>query len=380
MSAKSFELLFNDGEGLSHDDLNNAQRYLRAHVNDNIMAQMARTKSSPPSLDANKIYTIGGGGMCYADNITHLKIRNHPGTIFQKVTGSIDGLDPKFLSYNVADGEISPSGSNGIVFDTADGSHDRYDIVCVKLSQITNDSADSETRDFKDATTGVLTSQSFYKKRKVTLSVQVVKGTPASSPVEPSVPSGYVKIYSILIRATYAGFLDPTQDINDRTFPLGFERPHLIGRNTIAPIEGDSDWTVDANYGTVSTVAETGATYLVPGSNRLGSKLIRVRFGGQLSADSVVRLVRVDMTNHTVTNLTDLTTAFAALVGSLDDRVVDIGSYGPYYWLNGYTCGAQNDNVGTFDAGTFLGIQFHNEAPTATMKVMHVGFDILTSP
>jgi hypothetical protein len=262
------------------------------------------------------------------------------------------------------------------VFDTAD-SDDRLDLVCVKLSQVDDDSADDETRDFKDATTGVVTTQTQVKKRKVKCEFQTVKGTPGVSPSEPSVPSGYVKLYTVLIRGSYAGLLDPTQDITDHIYPMGFERKHMLGRDTFSDL---SSWTVDANLGFITTASETGANYLIPFSNIGASKLLRVRIGGRLSADSTVKLIRFDATGGTVDNLTDLTSAFSSLVGTTADHVVDIGSYGPLYWANGYKCSGTNPNESTFDNGTRLGLAIANSAATATLTVRHVGFDILVSP
>lgn len=76
--------------------------------------------------------------------------------------------------------------------DAADPTNPRFDILSAKVEQPGTAGTDSqsETRIFKDQSTGSLTSQSTNKRERSRLTVTYTPGTPAASPAEPAAPAG----------------------------------------------------------------------------------------------------------------------------------------------------------------------------------------------
>jgi hypothetical protein len=79
---------------------------------------------------------------------------------------------------------------------------------------------DSESRDFMDATTRAKTTQSFNKRRNVTLTKTLTAGTPAASPVLPSLPANHVPLYAVLVPAGHSGVFG-FAELWDFRMPLG---------------------------------------------------------------------------------------------------------------------------------------------------------------
>jgi hypothetical protein len=80
----------------------------------------------------------------------------------------------------------------------ADGTNPRIDIVCARADRATTV---TQNRNFKDAGTGVISSQSMAVQKDWASSLLVVAGTPAGSPSVPATPAGYVKLAEVLVTA-----------------------------------------------------------------------------------------------------------------------------------------------------------------------------------
>src|SRR5262245_14559028 len=186
------EILWNDGEGLDVADLRDMQRFARHALWD--MAVGARSRvldETDNSLSDAVLYTLGNGAIRKA--ATSRTVTNDRGILAQLNSSAIDnGTDAGLMVYRLAQGELATT------LDAGD-SQARIDLVAVKLEYVENDQADNETRTFKDRETGQPTLQNLCKRRKVRLTKQVVKGTPASSPSEPAPPSGFVRWGSVLV-------------------------------------------------------------------------------------------------------------------------------------------------------------------------------------
>jgi hypothetical protein len=85
-----------------------------------------------------------------------------------------------------------------ITADAADGANDRIDIVCVSENDTDDQSA---SRYVKNPTTGAVSSQTVETRTSLGCTLNYVAGTPAGSPVAPSVPAGYIKICEFTVAA-----------------------------------------------------------------------------------------------------------------------------------------------------------------------------------
>lgn len=216
------ELLFNDGEALDYNDLNNAQRYMRSALYDGVLAQLARTHESS---DWYGTQNIGGPS-------------------FLSVLGN--GLAPTItgssLVVSVASGECGQHGAGGVLsanlgddanmiwhgFDTslagttyqftsgaADATNPRWDILQAKIDHTTGG---AETRD-SSTVGGVLSSASFDKERQTRLTMSIKAGTAAASPTEPTPDSGYVKLFAWRIEALATAIT--ADNFRDYRMPVG---------------------------------------------------------------------------------------------------------------------------------------------------------------
>lgn len=227
------EVLWNSSENVGNLDLNNMQRFLRAFLVDWVVGQGGTFSGSKDfatgPFDRTKALFSLGDSCAPIPTLTNLQVTNIGGLIGQWKAGAPLpltsgtppanwGLDPYMMFYWVSPAELLTTHS------AADPTNDRWDLVCVKLDDISNDSADSETRLQKQlvSSTFVISSAGFIKRRKVTLTKQVVVGTPAGSPTMPAVPAGFQPLYAVRIPATFAStFTGASNDFHDYRMPLG---------------------------------------------------------------------------------------------------------------------------------------------------------------
>lgn len=78
------------------------------------------------------------------------------------------------------------------------GSLNRIDIVCVKAALATEI---SQNRNYKDAATEVVSTQSMVVQKDWSADVVITAGTPNASPAVPSTPAGYIKVAELLVTA-----------------------------------------------------------------------------------------------------------------------------------------------------------------------------------
>lgn len=126
------------------------------------------------------------------------------------------GQDSNLMVYWAQGGEFATT------HDIGDASP-RWDLVCIQLNDVSNDVADQETKLQKQVVGDdfVISSAPFFKRRKVTATKQVVKGTPAGSPLIPAVPVGFVPYYAVLIPALFNGLIPVDNNFHDYRFPVG---------------------------------------------------------------------------------------------------------------------------------------------------------------
>lgn len=173
---------FNDGEGLVYTDLN---------VMGKLAAQAAgiladgRFDSSLRLISGTTFALSGSENRTITLSSGYYVIRQTP--------ADDDDVNCRLGSY---------AGAAFTVDARTDGTKYRRDIIQAKIN--TEDTGESESRDFKDATTGAISSQSFDKRRFSSMTLSVKKGSDQTSEAladanEPTPDAGYTKVYSILI-------------------------------------------------------------------------------------------------------------------------------------------------------------------------------------
>lgn len=277
--SRTKEVLFNDGEGIDYVDFNAMQRFLRAQLCE-VYSTLCRPGDAGNSSFAEAgetAYCIALGGAPYA-SATARKITHLGGWIAQQTgAGGVSapsGEDPEFLMYMLAEDEAATLTAGATTL-AIGGVNPRYDLLCYKLDMVAGGSV---TRHYKDAVTGALTSNPTNKERQVRCQMQVVAGTPAGSPVEPSVPSGYVKLCAVYVPAAHNAVIDPA-NILDYRMPAGTSSETVWGTDAVAGghFSGADAWTV-----------APGVTPIITASASADSR-VYLRLNGPLNR----RLVRV---------------------------------------------------------------------------------------
>ncbi len=220
-STTNNRVLFNDGEGLDLTDLNDLSAFDRAFMIDGLLACNAQTDLTDDLPSASYLFAPTAAQAYAKPTGTAKQITNAAGWIGQWTSaGAADGLTPKFLFFKLAAGDLLTTLDAG-------GGNNRWDGLFVKITEV---DADSQDRDFKDATTGALTSQTLYKKRRTQLDFSVVKGTEATNPSFPSTPSGYVPYAYIYMPTGFSSVLT-TAKISDMRVPMRFGSVTLYAKD-----------------------------------------------------------------------------------------------------------------------------------------------------
>jgi len=198
------DLLFNDGEGITHADLNNARAFPRARAFDQLLARLGgylaadADPDSPGEAGADPAvtslaYTLAGGDCALAVGSVATKVKLLPGTLFQRIAAA-DGAEAQFLPYTVVAGDVD------ITITAGHATLNRIDILQVKLEYV---EAGSESRDFKDAVTGALSTTTPNKRRRVQATFSLKAGTPGATPSYPAPDAGYCVVGAVFVPATW---------------------------------------------------------------------------------------------------------------------------------------------------------------------------------
>lgn len=204
------QVLNNNGEGLTQDDLNDMQRFLRAQMFDanlqyligSLNVGVVNATHSVTDMElggqtgANALtkyaYALTPGGAYLKMGSGNNKVAIAPGTLLQKV-GTTDGNESTLLAYTF-------TGAEEFTVAAGDGANPRVDLLQMKLEYV---DGDSQTRDFEDATTRIVTTTTPNKKRRVQCTLLLKTGTPAASPTVPNTDSGYVPVGLVVVGTSY---------------------------------------------------------------------------------------------------------------------------------------------------------------------------------
>lgn len=249
------------GLAIDQGDWNQQQDYIRAQIYDMVvggnLCKHVLTSTTAP-IPSNAILFATGLGGCPRNGSGNMQVTNGEGFIHQFTSSSgTDGTAPKLLSYYLTDNELLTTLAN------PDATNPRIDIFCVKLSEV--DSTPGLSRDVKDDATGVVTTQATVIERYIKCDVQIAQGTPNATPVNPSVPAGYVPLAYCIVYpgAPYVMSSNTnTGTITDVRYPLGFQRifvPSICG----VPQTG-GHWALDTNYGRAAAGSAENMDFMFP--------------------------------------------------------------------------------------------------------------------
>lgn len=200
------QVMFNDGEGLTPDDLNNAQQLLDAKVFDqlcigamgNVEPQSFPAHPIMAAADANPVSTIFA--YCISPGRAYLTVNAGVGNNQVRLTAGIllqafnpSGDNPLILSFR-------QNGSTILTISNGSATNPRIDLIQMKLEYVVNGPV---SRDFQDATTRALTSTSQNKDRRVQCTVSVKPGTPGASPVIPDPDTGFCALGAVFVGSTW---------------------------------------------------------------------------------------------------------------------------------------------------------------------------------
>lgn len=203
-------VFFQDGEQLTHDDMNSVQRLVQAAITDQLLECMvpgvalavsggATVVTTEPTLGglngANAptvfAYALAPGSAFLRQGSANNKIQIAPGTLGQK-TGNSDGLGSTFLWFDF-DGTSSAEWT----LTNGDATNPRVDLLQMALSYTTDTPANV---DFQDQATRMNTTvPSTATRRRVQCVLSVKAGTPAASPVIPDPDAGCVAVGTVVV-------------------------------------------------------------------------------------------------------------------------------------------------------------------------------------
>ncbi len=263
MSTDSFKrVFFNDGEGITHGDLNDSQTFLETRLSDQILHALIGNVSlsgtdpefggkNGANAPTHLAYCLHGGSAYLRQGTGNAKLQIAPGVLMQK-TGSMDGSTPTLLAYTFA-------GTEEVTIANGDVTNPRVDILQMKLELV---SADTQSRDFEDATTHLVTTTTPSKKKRVQCTLSVKQGTPGASPVYPDPDTGYVCVAGVLVGTSYvaaAGMIFDFDEtgavavVHDQRMPLNvqeyFVAPNCVNVVTNASVT-TNNWAVATSNAT----------------------------------------------------------------------------------------------------------------------------------
>lgn len=171
--------LWNDGMEIVEGDLSAATPVLEMELYDRILYEL---------MNRQQTVLFGDSLLCSNVNATTSQVALGNGAYYDSSQVS---PEPKTrLQYVAANTNVTHA--------AADGTNNRIDIIVATPARATSS---TQSRNFKDAGTGVVSSQSMVVQTDWASTLAVVTGTPSGSPAVPSTPAGATKLAEVLITA-----------------------------------------------------------------------------------------------------------------------------------------------------------------------------------
>lgn len=348
MASKSTkEVLFNDGEGLTHGDLNNAQRFINSLISDGAIGGRAHfdaeTSIVPEVSGTFGVYVPGHGGAIYRSG-TEREVLVEDGWIAVPTDGAVITGDDPFVRVCYID-STNKSSAEGVRPAAAAG-NSRWDILSVSLAAV---EGDSETRDFKDGTTGALTTPSTDKRRSFEPTFTWTTGIESAG--TPSLPFGLVPagdrvLGAVLVQETGNPFDLGAGDMRDYRIPLGLTAFHQLAVGAGDLLVGATSTRTNTGFG----IGEPWVRLTAPNVNDeahlffecpVSSPLHRVKkvtFAADLAGGSSMALTL----ERFGTSLAVLDTIGLGVILGGGQSVLSFdldGTTNPPLWTNGYAAG-----------------------------------------
>jgi len=170
---------FNDGQEVIHDDHNDMGALIERELYDRVIYELIQR--------AENAFFASGFLVSYASPTS---VSAGSGVGFQTDNTQVTPEPTKRLLYRASNTTLN--------LPSPDLVNNRIDLICVKHARV--DGA-TETRKFKNASTLVITNESFVVTNEWEAEFLVVAGTPSGSPAIPATPAGYIKIAELLVTA-----------------------------------------------------------------------------------------------------------------------------------------------------------------------------------
>lgn len=252
MSTDIFtQTLISDGMELDPVDLSRLSARPLAQLFDQVVASALPREAFQATLDSAfdptavpYAFALHATGARPRQGTANNKVQIAPGTLLQAIAAA-DGTEPKLVPYTFA-------GTEEVTIANGDATNPRVDIVQMALSYVN----ETEARDFQDATTRALSSQTLAVRRRIQCTLSVKQGTPAASPTYPTPDAGNVVIAGVVVGATWAGGSGLVYDdtagavvvLHDQRMPLRV-RPYGVNALGFMYDNSTSHWTVSAVSG-----------------------------------------------------------------------------------------------------------------------------------
>lgn len=277
-------VLFNNGQGITHTDANDAQRFLLSMIQDQILASMIPnlgltvaagshdpefySQAVPGSgfdwvtIATTRAFCLQPGQAFLRAGSAANKVQIAAGTLMQLISSTLTGDDPKLLSYTfVGNEEFTIAAGSG-------GGLRRVDLFQMKLELVDNSSV---SRDFEDATTEVVTSVAMNEKRRVQCTISVKSGTPGANPTIPDPDAGYCVVGTVYVDENYVIGTAPffgfdTDGAGTNAFVYDQRWPLRVKAYRVEPAQwyAKTAWTITNGVKAVATNATNELIVPVP--------------------------------------------------------------------------------------------------------------------
>ncbi len=288
------QVLFNDGEGIEYGDLQLAQQFVVAGLWETLLGRIG--EGTAPSVNLQGIWYGDAGVAIPAGSAMQVQLLAGMMALPAADAGTynpspIGGATPALSD----ESQIVPYWlpSTFVTHAVGHATLPRWDTLVVTVEWV-DDSP--ETRDFKDAVTGAISSSSLNKRRTAVLTKTVLQGTPGASPTLPTIPSThrYVPVYSVYVPATHNAVFTADQLIDHR-FPAAGGVAEVYAADVWNRGAYTGTWTIQTGgaFGAMNA-SGSGATLLFAPVLPRGALITGIEVvGGDVSGTSSVECRRV---------------------------------------------------------------------------------------
>jgi hypothetical protein len=170
---------YNDGMEIIYQDLDSESSVLELELYDRVIHHLLQKVDTGFFSDSFNVTFVGSTQVSVA-----------PGLAIQLDSSQVDPEPKHRLIWSATAQTLNLAAPDTV--------HDRIDLICIKSVRAVTA---TDSRNFKDAITSTVSTQSFDVETDWSNDVVVVEGTPSASPAVPSTPSGYLVLAPVLVTA-----------------------------------------------------------------------------------------------------------------------------------------------------------------------------------